>query len=309
MAITTLGLGIWFGLTFSSEMVDRGCYPISKERETIRVTPKHPGRIRFLAMGDTGTGQAAQRIVAQAAKRVCAEEDCDFVLLLGDNFYPDGLRSLSDSRFEEVFTSQYKEFQIPFFPVLGNHDVRNPPVYEIMKTDSHPLWKMPDFEYEIRTRDARILAVNTNCSTQVWANLVSRLQSSFGGWTFVFGHHSIYSAGPHGNTNRLIRTLWEWILAERVDFYLSGHNHVLELKRGSDGQTDYIVSGAGAMPPAPDIPENWTPLPEIFQPPYFIHRAGGFCLFEVTRSAVWVRFYDASGQVLYQYRREKPKGA
>ena len=44
--------------------------------------------------------------------------------MLGDNFYPEGLKTLKDPLFTKGFLEIYRELKIPFFPVLGNHDVK-----------------------------------------------------------------------------------------------------------------------------------------------------------------------------------------
>ena len=43
--------------------------------------------VRFIAVGDTGTGKEGQYQVANAIEKVCAAHGCDFALGLGDNIY------------------------------------------------------------------------------------------------------------------------------------------------------------------------------------------------------------------------------
>src|SRR5689334_9993322 len=51
-----------------------------------------PPRVRFIAIGDSGTGEAEQYEVAASIATHCADFGCDFVLYLGDNFYPGGVQ-------------------------------------------------------------------------------------------------------------------------------------------------------------------------------------------------------------------------
>ena len=44
--------------------------------------------------------------------------------MLGDNFYPEGLKTPEDPLFTKGFLEIYHDIEIPFFPVLGNHDVK-----------------------------------------------------------------------------------------------------------------------------------------------------------------------------------------
>ena len=48
-----------------------------------------PKTVKFIAIGDTGKGNADQRRVAIAMRDLCAAKGCDFVLMLGDNIYDD----------------------------------------------------------------------------------------------------------------------------------------------------------------------------------------------------------------------------
>ncbi|WP_455222973.1 metallophosphoesterase, partial [Kaarinaea lacus] len=83
---------------------------------------KEPGVVRFVAVVDTGNGNNEQFQVARAIKEKCDQAGCDFILLLGDNIYPAGVSSVDDEQFQSKFELPYAEIDIPFYPVLGNHD-------------------------------------------------------------------------------------------------------------------------------------------------------------------------------------------
>ena len=85
--------------------------------DTTTATP-----VRFVAMGDTGEGNDAQNAVAGVIETVCANQGCDFVLLLGDNFYDIGVDSVTDPQWDEKFEGPYANINLPFYAVLGNHD-------------------------------------------------------------------------------------------------------------------------------------------------------------------------------------------
>ena len=64
-------------------------------------------RLRFVALGDGGEGNATQYKVGEAIKKWCqAQSDdapgCDFALYLGDNFYDDGVESVDDPHFKQI---------------------------------------------------------------------------------------------------------------------------------------------------------------------------------------------------------------
>ena len=84
--------------------------------------PEGPEPVRFVVMGDVGEGNASQYKVAEAIEAKCAQDGCDFVVLLGDNIYDNGVSSVEDQQWEDKFEAPYRRLDMPFYPVLGNHD-------------------------------------------------------------------------------------------------------------------------------------------------------------------------------------------
>lgn len=84
--------------------------------------------LKFIALGCQGTGTGAQADVANAIHQFIQnnpQEKPDFILLLGDNLYPKGVKSPRSSQFENSFQKPYRsliENNIPFFIITGNHD-------------------------------------------------------------------------------------------------------------------------------------------------------------------------------------------
>lgn len=74
-----------------------------------------------------------------------------YVLLLGDNFYENGVKSIEDplwNTFESLFSD--KAFQeMPFYSVLGNHDYHYSPFSQVLYslTPSSYRWYMPNLWY------------------------------------------------------------------------------------------------------------------------------------------------------------------
>ena len=89
-------------------------------------------RVRFITMGDSGSGSDGAFAVGQAIADVCAAKagadnqperaGCDFVVGLGDNIYEAGVTSVDDPQFAEKFEKPFEPVQLPFYMVLGNHD-------------------------------------------------------------------------------------------------------------------------------------------------------------------------------------------
>src|SRR5688572_5291897 len=79
-------------------------------------------RVKFIAIGDSGKGNTAQRDVAIRIRDLCAARGCDFVLMLGDNIYDAGVDSLDDPQWQTKFEEPYRDIDLPFYVALGNHD-------------------------------------------------------------------------------------------------------------------------------------------------------------------------------------------
>src|SRR5262245_26583012 len=64
--------------------------------------------VRLIAIGDTGEGNQEQHdVAAQMDAKCAAVGGCDAVLMLGDNFYDNGVAGIDDAqwipKFEEVY--------------------------------------------------------------------------------------------------------------------------------------------------------------------------------------------------------------
>lgn len=98
--------------------------PMSYELQGFR----DPGKVKFLAFGCQGSGDHNQYDVAKAILEYIdgnPNNTPDFILLLGDNIYPEGAKSPRSKKFDASFQEPYAELikrNIPFFVITGNHD-------------------------------------------------------------------------------------------------------------------------------------------------------------------------------------------
>ncbi|MBI4548544.1 MAG: metallophosphoesterase, partial [Ignavibacteriae bacterium] len=121
--LVCLALGLWGGAKLRDVFWEKGCLPLPENIIPLDLTSSQE-TIRFIAVGDTGTGDDDQKRVAEGIGRVCAAQGCDFMLMLGDNFYPHGVKSTQDLLLEERFESIYKKLNKPFVVIAGNHDTQ-----------------------------------------------------------------------------------------------------------------------------------------------------------------------------------------
>lgn len=191
--------------------------------------------LRFVALGDMGTGEEDQANVASAIAMVCAKRGCDFALALGDVIYPAGASSPRDSQFDTKFEVPYAGLELPFWIALGNHDNGQDPagattpaggiglwytagdneVAYAQRTDrASEKWTMPARHYTFDGPLARFVALDTNTlvfygiptspeaadklqEQEAW--LPGAISEGAGPWRIAFGHHPYVSNGPHGN--------------------------------------------------------------------------------------------------------------
>lgn len=177
--------------------------------------------VRFVVMGDTGEGNEAQAMVAEAIAAKCASDGCDFVMLLGDNIYDDGVSSVDDPQWQTKFEEPYRNVDLPFYVVLGNHDyggellVDTPGVgnewekgpIEVQYSDISDKWILPATHYTFTWGKVGFIMLDTN--SLVWDNVDHGDQWAWypsalaevadAEWIIAAGHHPYLSNGAHGN--------------------------------------------------------------------------------------------------------------
>jgi hypothetical protein len=234
------------------------------------VAPEKP--LRFLAVGDTGKGNDGQRAVAKAMAETCRLRGCDFVVLLGDNFYESGASSPTDPIFKERFEDVYVGMPMPFWAVLGNHDYGarglgsefSKPDNQIAYASTSSRFKMPARYFHFVAGPVEFFALDTNAQMykrdgQQKADVAAWIAASTAPWKISLGHHPYLSNGSHGNAGKYEDKSWlpvlsgggvksfaEQVVCGKVDIALSGHDHNQQWLEDTCDGTELIVSGAGA---------------------------------------------------------------
>ena len=191
--------------------------------------------LRFVAVGDTGTGGPAQ---AAILKRM-TESPFDFVVVLGDIAYESG----TAAQLQGKFFSVYKEIlrYAPIFPSIGNHERRTRegrPYFEAFVLPE------PERYYSFDWGDVHFVAIDTtHRDKQQVAWLDQDLKKNKLPWVIVFGHHPMYTNSLRG-PQLWIRQAFSKILNDhKVDLVLTGHEHQYERFRVAG--VNYVVSGGG----------------------------------------------------------------
>lgn len=181
-----------------------------------------PAAVRFVTIGDTGEGSQTQRDVAIQIRDKCAADGCDFVIMLGDNFYEGGVDSVTDPQWQTKFEIPYADIDLPFYAVLGNHDYGgkllgvtsgglgnewDKGLNEVNYTGPNTKWVMPATHYTMKHGNVGFIMLDTN--SILWGNTEhgdqrawypSALAEVAGSeWVIVAAHHPYRSNGTHGN--------------------------------------------------------------------------------------------------------------
>lgn len=255
----------------------------------LALSPKN-GVLRIAVAGDTGKGAG---VVAEGIRRVHAVTPLHAIILAGDNFYPCGVTSESDPRWNLV--RPLTTIGVPVFPVLGNHDFcgKSDPDAQIRASGTIANWNFPARQYLVRGVVADFAFIDTTSYLRHKSdpNLVDVFRSSTAPWRVVIGHHPIISSGYHGYFPRdevkRMRELIPSLRASNIAFYIGGHDHHEELIRG---RMLHLISGAGSEPiPALKLRVSTVYPPEI-RPEHI-----GFAVVEIDARSIRVRFYDAKG--------------
>jgi hypothetical protein len=202
--------------------------------------------VRFLVVGDSGTGDSAQRDVAAQMWKSHAVFPYEFAIMVGDNLY--GAERPQDyaKKFEIPF-KPILDANIPFYASLGNHDDPNQRFYKPFNMGGQRF-------YSFRKKDVQFFALDSNYmdkDQQRW--LEEELSKSNAKWKIPFFHHPIYSSGGrHGSEVDLRAIVEPLFLKYGVSVVIAGHEHFYERLKPQKG-IYYFTAGGSAKLRSGDI--------------------------------------------------------
>ncbi|HET6146202.1 MAG TPA: metallophosphoesterase [Polyangia bacterium] len=250
-------------------------------------------RVRVLAFGDFGDGSPRQERVAEAIRRMHAQQPFDLAITLGDNFYPAGVTGPADPRWQRDFARLYEPMRIRFYPTLGNHDwlLADSPAAEVLHSAQSPYWRMPAARYTFVAGSIQFFAIDTNLVSRAQLDWLDReLARSTARWKVVYGHHPIFSYGAHGD-EPLVRDNVLPVLRGRAQVYLCGHDHDLQ-HLGPEAGVHFVVAGGGGAQ-ARRISKGPRSL--------FAASKNGFAVIEGTRTALTVSLVGDDLKTLHRF--------
>ncbi len=201
--------------------------------------PKDKDSVKFLVIGDTGTGDTYQQQVAQRIAEAYKGFPFEFAIMLGDNLYGSEGPSAYVSKFERPY-KPLLDAGVKFYAALGNHDEPAQRFYKPFNMEGKRFYTYGKGGVDFFVLDS------TYMTPQQIDWLKSELERSNAKWKIPYFHHPIYSSGErHGSEVDLQVLVEPLFLQNGVDVVFSGHEHFYERLKPQKGIV-YITQGGGA---------------------------------------------------------------
>lgn len=234
--------------------------------------------LNFLVLGDFGrVGEYYQKEVAKQLGNAALMLDSEFIVTVGDNFYPNGVASIYDEHWNASYNNIYTHpsLFIDWYAALGNHDHRGNINAQIAYSDISRRWNMPaayyskTFEledgkklllvvmdtspfiesYQNKNEKYPLLEEQDTDLQKKWIIETLSTQDKDIAWKVVVGHHPLYSGGKRkesDDTKDFESQFADLFDSLKVDAYICGHEHDLQIIRPKGRFTTQFLSGGGS---------------------------------------------------------------
>jgi predicted phosphodiesterase len=202
--------------------------------------PRKSGSVRFLVLGDAGTGDREQYETANQMLRYGRLFPFTFAIMLGDNLY--GSERPQD--FERKFMRPYRallEGDVEFHAALGNHDDPNQRYFKPFNLGGN--------RYRtFKKGNVRFFVIDSNYldpAQMEW--LEKELSQSGSDWKIAYFHHPLYTTARRGPEVELRAMLEPLFVKYGVDVVFTGHEHIYERLNPQKGIYHFTVGGAAKL--------------------------------------------------------------
>ncbi|MDP9177582.1 MAG: metallophosphoesterase [Gemmatimonadota bacterium] len=218
------------------------CWPASLEAQQAQQPdlPLRPGSVRFLVMGDGGTGDKPQYEVGAQMERYRQRFPFNFAIMLGDNIY--GRERPQD--FDNKFIKPYKallDAKVEFHAALGNHDDQNQRYFKPYNLDGARYRTFKKGNVRFFVIDSNYLDVEQ----RKW--LERELAGSGSDWKIAYFHHPLYTTARRGPEVELRAILEPLFVKYGVNVVFAGHEHIYERLKPQKGVYHFTVGGAAKL--------------------------------------------------------------
>ena len=272
----------------------------------------------FFVLGDWGfKGEGYQLPVATAMIEQSSKQPPALIFTVGDNFYENGVKDITDEHWRLSYENIYKELthKYAWYVTLGNHDYGGNPDAQIEYNAVNRNWNMPARYYTFTKKAGnyqtiRFIVLDTNpyitayytdpryksvmplqdtAKQAYWLDSV--LASSKEDWKIVVGHHPLYAANARSaDTETLLRILKPMFEKYNVQAYICGHDHIMQYNYPKNSNVAYIISGSGGKPVTTASKASYT---------LFSSNAPGFTSCSIEGDQLTFSFIDTAGNVMY----------
>ena len=275
-------------------------------------------QIRLFVANDLGrNGYYEQKPIAELMGRMAEQDDVEAVLALGDTHHYMGVESVTDplwiTNFELIYS--HPELQVPWYPILGNHEYRGNTQAVVDYSQVSRRWQMPARYYSKVFEDdgvsLRVVFVDTtplidkyhkdtadypdvaqqNMDAQLdW--LDKELAQAKENWVVVVGHHPIYADTPKSSSERtdLQQRLDPILRRHQVNMYICGHIHNFQHVRIAGTRMDYVVNSSGSLSRQEVKPIEGT---------VFVSGEPGFSILSGTKESLRLEMINQQGKVIH----------
>jgi predicted phosphodiesterase len=203
--------------------------------------PLEQKSVRFVVIGDNGTGDDPQYQVAAEMDAYRKVVGYDFVVMMGDNIYGGHRPKDFDRKFEEPY-KPLLDAGVKFYACLGNHDTSDETMYKPFNMNGQRY-------YSFKKGDVQFFVLDSNYMDATQLNWVQQqLSASTAKWKIAYFHHPLYSDGRfHGPDVDLRNQLMPLFEKYGINVVMSGHDHVYERFKPEGGIYFFLVGNSGEL--------------------------------------------------------------
>ena len=281
-------------------------------------------QIELFVANDVGrNGHYEQKPFAELMGRMAEEHDVEAILALGDTHHYMGVQSVNDplwmTNFELIYS--HPELQVPWYPVLGNHEYRGNTQAVLDYSQVSRRWQMPARYYSKVFEDdgvtLRVVFIDTtplidkyHKDTQDYPDvskqdmaaqlawLDKELQQANEDWVVVVGPHPSYADTPKSPNERIdMQKRVDPILRRHnVNMYICGHIHNFQHIRPAGSKIDYVVNSSASLSRQQVNPVEGT---------IFVSGQPGFSILSCTKDNLRLDMINQQGEVIHSVNRSR----